>query len=419
MKVASGLETEPLNSEVPNARIAEKRFCEFFAGIGLVREALGASGWKCIYANDIEPKKREMYVHRFGDDGHFHLGDVHDTANVVARITQRPFLATASFPCTDLSLAGHWRGFEGKHSSAFFGFVDTLEALGDRKPPMILLENVVGFITSKGGRDFVDAADVLGSLGYRLDAFVIDARSFVPQSRPRVFVVGVHRNFEIPFMTIQPDSDWFANDWNRLMERAPASLRPAKLILLMKENRIPAGWGAFDLQSPVRQHYRIEDFIDADESQDWWDQAAVSKHFEMMSDLHRNEVMSRLNQGSTHIGTIYRRKRNEKTMAEVRFDGTAGCLRTPRGGSARQIVIVIHDGSMRMRWMSPREYARLQGAGDFPLVDKTTQNLFGFGDAVCVPVVRWVDDRVLTPVFEYVHDSIRTEPEQSTFAESK
>ena len=89
-----------------------------------------------------------------------------------------------------------------------------------------------------------------------------------------------------------------------------------------------------------------------------------------------------------------------KTRAETRFDGMAGCLRTPKGGSARQIVIVVDKDRLRMRWMSPREYARLQGADDFPLVVNTIQNLYGFGDAVCVPVIRWIDKHVLTPVFE-------------------
>jgi DNA (cytosine-5)-methyltransferase 1 len=62
--------------------------------------------------------------------------------------------------------------------------------------------------------------------------------------------------------------------------------------------------------------------------------------------------------------------------------------------------MVIADGKVRFRWMSPREYARLQGAPDFTLAKNTIQSLFGFGDGVCVPVIRWVDENVLTPVYE-------------------
>ncbi len=105
--------------------------------------------------------------------------------------------------------------------------------------------------------------------------------------------------------------------------------------------------------------------------------------------------------GSKAVGTIFRRKRKGAMRAEIRFDGIAGCLRTPKGGSARQIVIAIESGRLRMRWMSPREYARLQGADEFPLVTNTIQNLYGFGDAVCVPAIRWIDENVLTPVYEW------------------
>jgi DNA (cytosine-5)-methyltransferase 1 len=86
--------------------------------------------------------------------------------------------------------------------------------------------------------------------------------------------------------------------------------------------------------------------------------------------------------------------------AEVRFDGLAGCLRTPKGGSARQIVIVAQNGKLRMRWMNPREFARLQGVPDFPLVGTPIQQLWGFADAVCVPAIAWIDQHVLTPLYD-------------------
>ena len=53
-----------------------------------------------------------------------------------------------------------------------------------------------------------------------------------------------------------------------------------------------------------------------------------------------------------------------------------------------------------MRWMTPREYARLQGAPDYTLPENTIQALFGFGDAVCVPAIEWIDRNMLTPVYK-------------------
>src|SRR4051794_28357737 len=118
----------------------KKTFCEFFAGVGLIREGLAPSGWDCVYANDISEKKQEIYEARFGKSEHFHLGDVGETDEVVSRITGTPFLCTASFPCIDMSLAGHYRGFEGEHSSTFFGFANVLRSLGDRRPQMVMIE---------------------------------------------------------------------------------------------------------------------------------------------------------------------------------------------------------------------------------------------------------------------------------------
>ncbi len=180
--VATGVSYRPAADGAP-------RFAEFFAGIGLMRLGLQRAGWRTAFANDIDPKKLEMYRVAFPDaDGHYLLKDVHKlTAEELPTVD----LATASFPCTDLSLAGAREGLRGKHSSAFWGFIRALEIMGERRPPLVLLENVTGFLTSHSGKDFTDAMLALNRLGYAVDPFIIDAVSFVPQSRQRLFVVGL------------------------------------------------------------------------------------------------------------------------------------------------------------------------------------------------------------------------------------
>lgn len=363
------------------------------------------SGWSCVYANDIDPKKQQLYEAMFGVDDNFHLGDVWDTDSAVQRIEDRPFLATASFPCTDLSLAGHWKGFAGEHSSTLFGFTRILEQLEHRKPAVVMLENVTGFLTSQEGKDFESAVKCMANLGYWVDAFILDAKFFLPQSRPRVFVIGVHEDFHPTFGVRKTDADWFSGDWSRTVSRSDRSIRPERLVKLMESIQLSTGWVAFNVPTPNVRKKQLEEVIDLDDDQKWWDEPAVVKHHEMMSDRHRKIVDEILQHRGKFVGTIFRRKRLGKTRAEVRFDGVAGCLRTPKGGSARQIVIAIDQGRLRMRWMSPREYARLQGAGDFPLVQNEIQNLFGYGDAVCVPVISWIDKHVLTPL----HKSITEE----------
>jgi len=370
---------------------SSKTFAEFFAGIGLVGEGLRPSGWRCIYANDIDPKKHAMHAARHGDAEPFHLEDVGKTSEILGRLDEAPFLATASFPCVDLSLAGHYRGFDGEHSSTFFGFAQVLEGLGNRRPPVVMLENVVGFLTARGGSDFLAATRMLAEMGYWLDAFVLDACHFVPQSRPRVFVVAMCEE-----LAPKPPSGLLA-DW---IAEPPHPLRPRPLSELRAVNQLPTGWVSLDVPLLPKRTVELHSVIDQDDEQDWWDETETARHLAMLSDRHRRALEQARVSGTPFVGTAFRRMREKIMRLEVRFDGLAGCLRTPRGGSARQIVIVADRECIRMRWMSPREYARLQGAPDFPLEGPATHMLFGFGDAVCVPVIRWIDQHVLTPLYD-------------------
>ena len=380
-----------------------KTFCEFFAGIGLVDEALRRSGWKCGYANDIDAKKRQMYEGHYGPSPHYHEGDVWQVDEVLARIPGRPFLATASFPCTDMSLAGKRRGLAGEQSGSLFGFLQVIEQLDELRPQALLLENVPGFLTSHDGKDFATAIHELASLGYWVDSFVIDAQWFVPQSRPRMFLVGYQQELLSPPLIVKPSGDLFDSfddPWRQAIARADR-LRPARLRAAMETIEPATGWATIDCGNPRPARKSISDLIDFDGDQAWWEQPEVDRHYEMMFERHSRQVeLLRAQSGPPIALTAFRRVREGKQRMEVRFDGVAGCLRTPRGGSAKQIVLAIIDGELRMRWMTPREYARLQGAGDYALPENTIQALFGFGDAVCVPVIEWIDRHMLTPVFE-------------------
>src|ERR1035437_1878984 len=114
---------------------------EFFAGIGLVRLALEKQHWKVLWANDIDPDKAEMYHANFGKSD-LVVGDIH---KIPAAEIPDCTLYTASFPCNDLSIAGAMAGLSGKESSAFWGLIQILRNKARPRPPLVLLENVVGF----------------------------------------------------------------------------------------------------------------------------------------------------------------------------------------------------------------------------------------------------------------------------------
>jgi len=160
------------NASKPRKNRLSRQFtaAEFFAGIGLVRLALERQNWRVVFANDIDPDKQEMYAANFPLD-HFNLGDIH---KLNADDIPPCDLFTASFPCNDLSIAGAMAGLHGKESSAFFGLTRVLNDLGDRRPPLVMLENVVGFLMSHDGRDLETALLAMTHLGYTVDASLLD-----------------------------------------------------------------------------------------------------------------------------------------------------------------------------------------------------------------------------------------------------
>src|SRR6185312_1790328 len=151
------------------------------------------------------------------------------------RIPSKTLLATASFPCVDLSLAGNRKGLAGVDSGAFYGFIRVLRTLKRRHqlPELVLIENVVGFLTSHSGNDFRAAVACLSSLGYALDAFIVDAKHFVPQSRPRLFLIGCQMK-NVP---------------SRLLggEFEPSRLRPRGLCKAILSSNLETGWFHLDL----------------------------------------------------------------------------------------------------------------------------------------------------------------------------
>lgn len=371
-------------------------FAEFFAGIGLVRLGLEKSGWKCLFANDIDPAKLEMYRAQFPDcDGHFVLDDIR---NVDIRALPHVDMATASFPCTDLSLAGARAGLAGDHSSALWPFLELLHKLDHMRPKLVMLENVTGFLTSHGGGDFKSTLCALNRLGYAVDTFVLDAVHFVPQSRPRLFVVGVQRR--VLGVGERP-------------KRAPrffeSALRPAALADFIYANP-DVRWELRELPDPPKRSQSLVDVLEPleDSAPEWWSESRAEYLLNQMSDRHRLVADDMIKGKQMSYGTVFRRVRNGKSMAELRTDGIAGCLRTPKGGSGRQILFAAGKGRFRARLLTARECARLMGADDFPITCALNQALFGFGDAVCVPVIDWIAVNYLNPVLSEL-----TEPESS------
>jgi DNA (cytosine-5)-methyltransferase 1 len=210
----------------------------------------------------------------------------------------------------------------------------------------------------------------------------VNATHFVPQSRVRIFVVG------FPMELAQIDGLFESPQ-----DVMPCAARPETVLLKMRQNP-DLEWGCVT-NMPILPNRKnnLENLIEhlPERHVSWWSDDRRDYLLQQMMPSHRNVVDELAGRKRFSYLTVYRRVRNGRCRAEVRADGIAGCLRTPRGGSSKQIVLSVGYGKVHARNMSPREYARLQGVPDtYKITVKENQALFGFGDAVCIPVVQWV-----------------------------
>lgn len=356
---------------------------EFFAGGGLA--GLGLAGFRIAFANDIDAAKARSFVAN-------HPGTPFRQADVwsldVADLPGRPDLMWASSPCQDLSLAGARRGLEARRSGAFWGFwrlVQGLNAEG-RGPRAVVLENVAGLLSSNGGRDLEAVCAAMAEAGYRVGALELDAAAWLPQSRPRLFVVA---------LTPEAAAD-------RAAAGPVAGLHSARLIEAQAAMAAPvrAAWAWWRLPLPPRRNLDLTALLDPT-AEGWLDARRTQVLLERLSPLHRQRLDQARAAGSTTAAGYVRIRREDGRKVqrfELRFDGLAGCLRTPAGGSSRQYVLQADAGRVRIRRLSGREAARLMGVGDdYVLPASESAALKLMGDAVAVPVVRALSEGLLAP----------------------
>lgn len=313
------------------------RAAEFFAGMGLMRAGLESCGVATVFANDIDPTKAALYRANWGDDALVE-GDIRDLRGDDIPDVE---IATASFPCVDMSLAGNLAGLSGEQSGLIVEFCRVLAEMDDRRPAAVIVENVPGFLTVNDGRDFAQVVEMLEVLGYSVASTVVNASAFVPQSRSRVFLLAT--------MSEQPP--------------------------------LPA--------APPDAGLRLTDV--ASTGGDWWPPERRDAFLESLSPLQRRRVETWRRDDRVRCLGAYRRTRNGRAVWEVRSDEIAGALRTTGGGSSRQALVRVGRGGFDVRWMDVAEYARLQGA-DRLRYDSVSerQAMYALGDAVCVPVIEWL-----------------------------
>lgn len=344
-------------------------FLEFFAGSGLVSHAL-APYFREAWANDICPKKAAVFWAN-------HKGAPFTLCSITEiRGTSLPLsvLSWASFPCQDLSLAGNGKGIHAKRSGLVWEWLRAMDEMPQR-PPLLAAENVPGFVSINEGAHYRALHSALVERGYRVGAMLLDAVHWLPQSRPRVFVVAIDARARIPRKLTSEKPIW---THAAAIQKAAAGLD---------------GWIWWKLPKPPRRTATLSEVVDF--SLPCQNTAVSEKNMALIPPAH----MQKLQESGLSVAPGYKRIRNKKQVLELRFDDIAGCLRTPTGGSSRQYLVLKQGNEWKTRILNPREAARLMGASEaFQLPGTFNDGYKAMGDAVAAPVAAHLAKHLLSPL---------------------
>lgn len=344
---------------------------DFFAGSGLATEALSPY-FTAIWANDISAKKAAVYCANHPAEV-FHLCPIE---TISGKDIPKAALGWASFPCQDLSLAGNLEGIHSSRSGLVWHWLRLLDEMPTR-PAIVVAENVSGLVSAAGGAHYRSLHTSLVERGYRTGAVCLNAVHWLPQSRPRVFVIGVDQRIDTADLeTVSPV--WLHTN---ALRKAAKGLK---------------GWVWWSLPEPDATPKTLREVIDIEEP--CHDQKTSNRNLSLVPPSHLRRLALAAKSGEC-VFPGYKRIRNGQQVLELRFDGVAGCLRTPQGGSSRQLLVIWRDGRLQTRLLTIRETARLMGVRQtYRIPGSYNDGYKAMGDAVAIPPVRHLARYLLSPL---------------------
>jgi DNA (cytosine-5)-methyltransferase 1 len=267
-------------------------------------------------------------------------------------------------------------GLAASRSGLFWEWLRVLDQMV-AKPAVIALENVVGLLSGNNGDDFRQLYQALRDRSYKVGPMLLDARLWVPQSRPRVFIVAAQSHV----------------DTSAVEDNGPNWLHPDAVLKAIAPLNDVVFWS---VPRPTNRPKTLTDLIDWDAPV--FDEGRADALIALTSAKHR-VLLDKLPRDRRAAFPGYRRTRQGKQVLELRFDDLSGCLRTAEGGSSCQFLLLHDAGKWKARKITPREAALLMGAPrSYKLSSSYNESYNAMGDAVVVPVVKHLVDHLLTPL---------------------
>lgn len=309
-----------------------------FAAIGGFCKAFQVCGADVLWANEKDHFARETFTLNFPSVRHIHK-PIQDLSVAGDRL-DRVDVLTAGFPCQPFSVAGDKLGFQDERGTLFLQIIRLLEEFGNKKPKLLLLENVQYFRNHDKGRTFRRVQSEIQKAGYWFsdkDAQVLNTatHSTIPQNRDRVFMVAMSRD-HFP-----------CNSFCFPSALSPGSLRPVKEFL--------------DLNRKAPESFYFK---------------PTSQYYPLFA-----EAMAKGKRGS-----IYQLRRS---YVRENMSGMCFTLMANMGDGGHNVPVIKDRWGIRK--LTPRECARLQGYEDtwfqIPPHLSRTQICKQIGNSVTVPLV--------------------------------
>lgn len=343
------------------------RFIDLFAGIGGMRRPFESLGGQCVFTSEWNEYAQKTYMANYACN-HAIAGDI--TKINAAEIPSHDVLL-AGFPCQPFSIAGVSKknalnrphGFRDETQGTLF--FDVARIIEYHQPQAFLLENVKNLVNHDKGNTFRVIRQVLTEeLGYHIQCRVINAKSWVPQHRERILIVGFR----------QP------NDFSLDQVAVPDPAAGPRLgTILHPENGTEIAESPYTKgkMGTVSERYTLTDHL--------W------KYLQDYAQKHRLK-------GNGFGYGLNGRDNISRTLSARYF----------KDGSE----ILIRQEGMNPRRLTPRECARLMGfdkpgESSFVIPVSDTQAYKQFGNAVVVPAIGVVAEAML-PYIQSVYAIIGT-----------
>lgn len=178
----------------------EFKFIDLFAGIGGTRIGAQRNNGACVFSSEFDRFAQDTYNENYGE---LPFGDI---TKVQEECIPDHDLLLAGFPCQPFSYSGRSEGFEDKTRGTLF--FDVLRVLDEKKPKVVLLENVKGFKSHDSGNTMFIALKALEEAGYTAYWKILNSYDYgVPQYRERWYCVAIRNDLDTSSFSFPKNED--------------------------------------------------------------------------------------------------------------------------------------------------------------------------------------------------------------------